>query len=242
MTPKRWTRGLAASALLLASISLVACGGGGTADPVTTPSGSPQSSGGTPGSNGGGSPGPVAAHAGMGGSTATPTGSPYAWPQGLQVEQPIKGDDPFCVPEDQHDKAHTGHGGLVRLCLAFRNTGAVPITVTLPPGLVFISDSLETQNGIVLQETVIVVPAGTATYYVPVWLYCLNLGRHNTAGEQDTYHTGPVTDDASVNELLSLLQGKQVPLAFEFSLQQALWHITDDTGLTPEDRQAIAGL
>jgi hypothetical protein len=248
MNRKRLWRGLAASLLVL---TLAACGGGSSGTPAPTDgtdSGASDGSGGAgdgsggSGSGSGGSGGGAQVHAGMGASTAAPTGQAYAWPQGVQVEQPVKGDDPYCVPEDQQSTPHTGHGGLVRLCLGLRNTGVVPVTVVLPPGLIFVSDSLQTQNGIVLQTTTIVVPPGSLTYYVPVYLYCLNLGRHPTAGGQDTYQPGPVTDDAAVLELLSLLQGKDVPLAFEFPLQEALWDITDGNGLTQDDRNAIAAL
>lgn len=237
MTRKRLWRGLAAPLLVLA---LAACGGGSSSTPAPTDGTDNSASDGS--GSGSGSGGGAQVHAGMGASTAAPSGQPHAWPPGVQVERPIKGDDPYCVPQDQQSTPPAGHGGLVRLCLGFRNTGAVPVTVVLPPGLIFVSDSLQTQNGIVLQTTTIVVPPGSLTYYVPVYLYCLNLGRHPTAGGQDTYQSGPVTDDAAVLELLSLLQSKDVPPSFEFPLQEALWDITDGNGLTQDDRDAIAAL
>lgn len=240
MNATRLPRALVVPALVLA---LVACGGG-SSDPVpasggtgTPSSGGSSGSGGSTGSSGGG-----ASHAGMGDSTAAPTGQAFAWPQAVRVDDPVKGDDPFCVPQEQPATPPVGHGGLVRVCLGLHNTGLVPITVTLPPGLIFVSDSLEGQNGIVLTVTTLVVPVTSTTFYVPVYAYCLNLGRHNTAGGQDTYRPGPVTDDPSVLELLTLLQGKQVTPAFDFKLQQILWDITENGGLTQEDRDAIAAL
>jgi hypothetical protein len=163
---------LRAGAACLLVLALAACGGG-TAAPEAAAPNPPDVSG---------SPGPAASHAGMGPSTAQPTGQAFAWPTALQVERPIKGEDPFCVPRDQKPTPRTGSGGLVRLCLGFRNTGAVPVTVELPPGLIFVSDREATQNGIVLQTLRIEVPPGTMTYYVPVLLYCLNHGRFPTAG------------------------------------------------------------
>ena len=253
MNCKRLLRGLALPVLTLA---LAACGGG-SADPVDSPgsgSGSPSTgptgSTGSPGTTGlpgttgsGGSGGGTPVHAGMGSSNAPPTGATYTWSRDVQVDQPIKGDDPSCVPDDQHGTPHVGHGGLVRVCLGFRNTAVVPLTVTLTPGLIFVSDDIGTQNGVVLTKIDIVVPASTTTtWYVPVYLFCLNLGRHPTLDAQDTYQTGPVTDDAAVLELLALLKDKQVPLAFDFTLQQILWDITDGTGLTQDDRNALAAL
>lgn len=242
------------------ALLLSACGGGaddpaapaagGTPPPGTTGTGSPGGSGSTGGtgsaggtgstSSGGVAGGPV--HAGMGDSTAAPTGRTWAWPQGVQVSDPIPGDDPSCVPDEQHATPRVGHGGLVRLCLGFRNTGLVPVTVTLPPGLIFVSTSLEGQNGLVLTVTTIVVPATSTTFYVPVQVFCLNLGRHDTLSAEDTYKLGPVTDDPSVLELLALLQDKQLSPAFDFQLQQILWDITENGGLTPEDREALAAL
>jgi len=236
---------LAASSILA---FLAACGGGAdhpvspgdTPPPVTSGGSGGTGSTGSGGANDGS--GHPALHAGMGDSTAAPTGAAWTWPNGVQVSDPIKGDDPFCVPPEQAATPPVGHGGLVRLCLGFHNTGLVPVTVTLPPGLIFVSNSLEGQNGLVLTLTTIVVPVTSTTFHVPVYLYCLNLGRHNTAGAQDTYEPGPVTDDPSVLELLALLQGKQVTPAFDFKLQQILWDITENGGLTQEDRDAIAAL
>ena len=244
MIVTRLRHGLAVPALAFA---LVACGGGSTGLAPAGGTGQPSSSGagGSTGSGGGtGSTGSTggATHAGMGDSTAAPTGQAWSWPPALRVDDPVKGDDPFCVPPEQPATPPVGHGGLVRVCVGFHNTGLVPITVTLPPGLVFVSNSLESQNGLVLTETTIVVPVTSTTFYVPVYAYCLNLGRHNTAGAQDTYRAGPLTDDASVLELLALLQGRQVTPAFDFKLQQILWDITENGGLTQEDRDAIAAL
>jgi len=240
----RILRALVLSALVLA---LAACGGGSDGAPPGGGTGTPSSSGSGGSSGGTGSTGSTgstggATHTGMGDSTAAPTGRAWSWPQGLQVDDPVKGDDPSCVPPEQPATPPVGHGGLVRVCLGFRNTGLVPVTVTLPPGLIFVSNSLEGQNGLVLTVTTIVVPVTSTTFYVPVYAYCLNLGRHNTAGAQDTYQAGPLTDDPSVLELLTLLQGKQVTPAFDFKLQEILWDITENGGLTQDDRDAIAAL
>jgi len=256
MTPARLLRALAVLTFVLA---LSACGGGADPSPTSAGTGTPSSGGtgstggtgntGSTGSTGGtgstgssGNPGGNLVHAGMGPSNATPTGAAWAWPQGVQADDPVKGDDVLCVPPQQQATPPVGHGGLVRVCLGFRNTGLLPITVSLPPGLIFVSDKLETQNGVVLSTTTIVVPPSTTTWYVPVSLYCLNLYRRNTLDAQDTYRVGPLTDDPSVLELLALLQDKQVPPGFDFQLQQMLWDITDNGGLTPEDRATLAAL
>jgi hypothetical protein len=239
MNHKAPWRALAASLLVLA---LVACGGGGSSAATGTGTDSAGGPTDTPDPTGSpGTPGSTGTHAGMGASSAAPTGQPLALPPGVQLEKPIKGENADCVPKDQKDTPRTGSGGYVHLCLGFRNSTALPITVVLPPGLIFVSDDQAYQNGILLQVTTIEVPAGSAVYYVPLFLYCLNEGRMPTVGPQNTYSTGPVSDDGAVLELLSLLKDKPLPLLTDLTAQEALWHITDGDGLTQDDRSAIAG-
>ncbi|MFL5347535.1 MAG: hypothetical protein ACJ8AT_22340 [Hyalangium sp.] len=197
------------------------------------------SSGGA-GKDDGGDPSQTQSRPGMGPSKEKPVGTAYTLPTGVELQKPIKGDDPFCIPVDQKEKDKKGSGGLVRVCLNFRNTSQQPITVVFPPGLVFISDSDASQNGMLLQSASIEVPAGRTQLFVPLYLYCLNKSRDPTAGGQDTYSMGPVTQDASVLELTGLLQSKTLPLVeSNNTVQEAVWHITDGSGLTASDREAI---
>jgi hypothetical protein len=178
---------------------------------------------------------------GMGPSKARPEGTAYTLPAGVQLEQPIKGYDFFCVPEEQEEKEEKGSGGMVRLCLRFTNTTSQPITVTLPPGLIFISDKETTQNGLLIQVVTLEIPA-QQQLFVPLYLYCLNKDRDITKGPQDTYSLGPVTQDGALRELLGLVQNKPLPLIDQGTVQAALWNITDGQGLTAADRDAISRL
>ena len=220
-------RSLVGSACFSALLALTAC-----------------SSGGGGGKDDGGDPPPAQSRPGMGPSKDKPVGTVYTLPTGVELQKPTKGDDPFCIPVDQKEKDKKGSGGLVRLCLNFRNTNTqVPITVVFPPGLVFISDSDATQNGILIQTTSIEVPAGRTQFFVPLYLYCLNKDRYPTSGGQDTYSMGPVTQDSSMLELTGLLQSKTLPLVeSNNTVQEAVWHITDGSGLTASDRDAISKL
>lgn len=232
MTRVSWGRlGNWAGALALTAM-LVACGGGGGGGAGAGGSGSS-------GTGGGG----AVDRAGIGPVPGTPVGTAYALPAGVQLDKPIKGDDTYCVPRQQATQEKKGSGGLVRLCLGFRNSNPnQPITVVLPPGLIFVSDKDVTQNGIVLTTTSIEVPAGGGPLYVPVYVYCLNKNRSPTAGSQDTYSLGPVTQDGPILDLIELLKGKTLPLVEVGSVQEGLWDITDRNGLTPEHRQAISSL
>lgn len=216
-------RSLVGSACLPALLALVACSSGGN------------------GKDDAGEPPQNQSRPGMGPSKEKPVGTAYTLPSGVELQKPIKGDDPFCIPVDQKEKDKKGSGGLVRVCLNFHNTNTqLPITVVFPPGLVLISDSDATQNGILVQTTSIEVPAGRAQFFVPLYLYCLNKTRDPTAGGQDTYSLGPVTQDSSMQELTGLLQNKPLPLVeSNNTVQESVWHITDGSGLTASDRDAI---
>ncbi len=179
----------------------------------------------------------------MGASKDRPVGTTYTLPAGVTLEKPTKGDDPYCVPKDQKEKDKKGSGGLVRVCLNFRNSTQSPITVVFPPGLVFIAQDEDSQNGLVIQQVSIEVPALREQFFSPLYLYCLNEDRNPTAGGQDLYDLGPVTQDASVLELSALVKDKTLPLVDPNStVQVALWSITEGAGLTATDRQAISKL
>ncbi len=218
-------RSLVGTACLPALLALMACSSGGV------------------GKDDAGDPSTTQSRPGMGPSKERPVGTTYTLPTGVELAKPIKGDDPYCIPQDQKEKDKKGTGGLVRLCLNFSNTTQLPITVVFPPGLVFISDSDVSQNGMVLQNVTIEVPAGRPQFFVPLYLTCLNKTRESTAGAQDTYSVGPVTQDSSMQELTGLLQNKTLPLVDpNNTIQTAVWHITDGSGMTASDRDALSKL
>jgi hypothetical protein len=225
-------RGLVGRAWLAALLVVAAglgCGGGGD--------------GGGDGDDTPGDQKPIRTRPGMGPSKERPEGTPYTLPAGVELERPIQGDDPFCVPEEQEEKEQKGSGGAVRLCLQFRNTTQQPILVQFPPGLIFISDQDTIQNGLLVQLVTIEVPARQQPFFVPLYLYCLNKDRRVTQCSQDTYSLGPVTQDAAIMEFIQLLQGKTLPLVDnKGTVQGALWNITDGPGLTPADRDALGKL
>jgi hypothetical protein len=221
-------RSLAGSACLSAVLALMACSsnGGGKDDAGEAPQGQ--------------------SRPGMGTSKEQPVGTPYSLPAGVELEKPIKGDDPYCIKPEQQEKDKKGSGGLVRLCLNFRNTNTTsqtPIKVVFPAGLIFTADQDISQNGIIVQTVTIDVPAGRQAFYVPLYLYCLNKSRDPTEGAQNTYTMGPVTQDASVQELTGILQNKALPLVDpNNTVQNAMWNITDGSGMTAEDRAALSKL
>jgi hypothetical protein len=177
---------------------------------------------------------------GIGRSTAAPVGMPYVLPGGVEIVQPIPGYDDDCIPLEQQSQEEKGSGSLVRLCLALRNTSSAPARVELPAGLIFVSDELTTQNGLLVQGVPIEVPAGQ-TLSIPLHLYCLNEERAPSS-PWDTFTLGPVTQDPQLRELISLVEGSLLPVPGLTEVQAAVSHITDGSGLTARDRENLRSL
>jgi hypothetical protein len=230
------TRALTAS-LLAAALALSACGGGGSSDaPTDAPTTSPPP--GSPPPNGGQ---PPEARPGMGDSTSPPTGMPLTLPAGVTIGQPLRAVEFDCTPPEQRTPIFLGRGNTVRICLELTNNTPNAIVVELPPGEIWVSDKITTQNGILIVPAVITV-APQSKIYVNLFLLCLNKARAPTSGPDDTFTVGPVTQDPAVLELIELVRGKALDVLDDGVLQKALWNITDGDGLTDEDRAAIRAL
>lgn len=183
--------------------------------------------------------------AGIGPSTARPEGPVFELPAGLELQQPALGhEDSACRLDDDTDPIHLGPPeSSVLLCLAFVNTTGAPMQVRLPAGLVFISRSETTQNGLLIQVETFEAPPGS--FFVKVNLLCLNSGR-SSSGPGDAYELGPVLEPRSpVWELIDALASKSIDsmeARAPSRMQAALWNITDGDGLTSVDRSRIAQL
>ncbi|WP_147468437.1 hypothetical protein [Corallococcus interemptor] len=182
---------------------------------------------------------------GFASSDKRPEGVPFALPAGLELVEPIPGIDMFkledCRDEDETEppKEH-GSGDLVQLCLNFRNNTGAPITVEFPPGIIFESETTDTQHGILLQRASIVVPAKPVSYKL-LYLYCLNNSRSESS-PSSRYRKGPVTQYADFKELFALLENKKIPTKLTPELQQAVYHLTRNEGLSASDRSYINSL
>ncbi|RKG60554.1 hypothetical protein D7X30_06335 [Corallococcus sp. AB011P] len=179
---------------------------------------------------------------GTGSSKAKPEGAPFTLPAGITLETPLKSfytEDPLDCDDKDKDDAKGG-GGSVTLCLIFRNTTGGPITVTLPPGLMVVSESTKIQNGLLVQQTTIEVPAGER-YFVPLFLYCANQDRE-TSGVGDNFALGPIIGYEGFQELYSLLAGKQLTRDDDVAIQLAVTHLTNGEGLSAADRASLRGL
>ncbi|MBZ4331973.1 hypothetical protein ACIHQR_33790 [Corallococcus coralloides] len=179
---------------------------------------------------------------GLGTSKENPVGTPFALPAGLTLENPITSYTPQDPVEcdDIYPEDAKGSGDEVTLCLIFRNTTGGPITVTLPPGLIFVSTNDDVQNGLLVQAVTIEVPPGER-FFVPLFLYCANQDR-STTGPDDKYELGPTVQYKEFQELYSLLAGKTLEPQDAIPIQTAVAHLANGEGLSSADRAALQAL
>ena len=167
---------------------------------------------------------------GFGNSTERPTGIPFNLPAGITITGTIKGYSVFATQfcDNKTEEDAKGVGDLVRLCISFTNNNNFPVTITCPQGLIFIArhapgerDSTGIQNGILFDKVVFEVP-GKTTYYLPLYLNCLNEGREGSS-PQYIYEMGPVTQDKDMLQAFSMINKKRVTQEQSVLVQTAIW-------------------
>lgn len=178
---------------------------------------------------------------GFGASTEPPEGTPLALPAGVSIADGAPG---IFIGEDCADPTHpplwVGSGSNVRLCLTFRNDNTEPVDLVLPPGFIVVSEDTRTQNGILVAEVTIPLPA-MSQRTVGVAFYCLNSHRA-TADDTDRFSVGPVTTYVPMLDLLTMLEDKYIENFGNLDVQLAVWAITEGAELTPEMIAAIEAL
>lgn len=191
--------------------------------------------------------------AGIGDSNARPTGA-WPLPDGVVFSRPITGYSVFapesCAPPDHPEKgaeAAQAAGTLVQLCLPLRHTRQrngepydLPIRVDIPPGVIFISDDLSTQNGIVIQRFIVEVRPGE-TIYVPIILMCLNDGR-SASHPAATYRIGPLLENAAFDALFQRLEGKRITEEGAPYVQAAVWALSEGETIPPQINDQLGSL
>jgi len=150
-----------------------------------------------------------------------------AVPAPFEVRGEIRGcDNAQCAPPVSAGAAV----GLVDLVLEIGNSSAAPVTVTIPSGFVFVSSTATYQDGLLLDSTIVQVPANGSVRLL-LSLYCLQQSR-STATPTATYVTGAVTTNPGILAIINLPR----PLGIAndslkaSATQFALWEVTDGTG------------
>lgn len=184
--------------------------------------------------------------AGVGDSEARPVGA-WSLPEGVVLAGPIIGYSVFTPDQCESAEAPQGSGDLVRLCIGFRHTGErngapyqLPIHVEIPAGLIFISDDVSTQNGIIIQRFIVEVQPGE-TINIPAFMMCLN---DNRSGSHPgaVYVLGPVLQDPGFDALFKQLEGKRIPQEGAVEIQGAIWALSEGEPISPSSRAYIDAL
>lgn len=147
--------------------------------------------------------------AGFGDSMAMPMGDDWQLPSYIQI-MGVTGYSPFvddgkCEMDPSKIK---GSGGMVLLCLKLRIGRSDNRFFQLPPGLLFISKSRQTQHGILVTREEAELRPNT-TLYLPIALMCINAGRDGSA-PGDEYEVGPVTNNRAFQRLFALMKTKRL--------------------------------
>lgn len=170
---------------------------------------------------------------GFGEVSGTPQGTPFRLPDGVIVDGTITGDD--CADAVKH----IGSGYFVTLCVALRNEKDQAITITLPGGLILVSETTEYQHGVVLGTTTIVLPPETTIRFA-LHTYCGNASR-DAADSEAVYTFGPLTNSKLLERLVNDLSRKKIEISdywvdgtttqaydeLEDTIQTLLWLVTD---------------
>lgn len=171
----------------------------------------------------------LATKKGMGNSVEYPAGTAYKLPKGIVLH--ISGTD--------NKRCQLGAGSLVKLSLSLRNKTEEPVTVTLPAGLIFVSQDEKVQNGLLIRDEAVVLAAGE-TYIFNMALFCLNEERAVTKAK-DRYKIGPVSEDEDLKALIEQLQDKDLKDEhYQAAAQKAIWDITKGSALTAAQHRTIA--
>jgi hypothetical protein len=173
---------------------------------------------------------------------AAPSGTPYTLPAGVTVT--MQGLDGTLEPTDPAAKKQPCYGkpvlnassGYVAICLRVTNANAdptgAPIRIVFPPGLLFLSQSVTTQGGLLVWDVTISVPPKTTAEYV-LMLYCATPAAH-TSTAADTYTFGPVPQHPLAQEMIAMLSGRSAVTHDDHGLVQGMVWLVAANGDRPE--------
>lgn len=192
---------------------------------------------------------------GLGDDPGEPVGTPLVLPPGVTLAGTVRGADDL-TSQCEHGTQPHGSGVYVQVCVPLENSTGGPVEVVFPPGLVIVSAAEGFQNGLLVERVVVTVPptppgpggppadGGVApeAHVVTLHTYCLNASKN--PNERGTpYRLGAVTTDEGLRELLGLLAGRSVDSEDDVDVvQDAIYSITEERGLTDRDRTDLARL
>jgi hypothetical protein len=198
---------------------------------------------------------------GLGDQVGYPSGTAYNLPAHIQLVSEIRGGyyyksnsidkEKYTGPFPAHlipkNWINYGTGTYVELYMKLYNTLSTDTTIIFPGGLIF-CDTLDSdtsngmyQRGFILQnDTVNIMAQDTA--FVVLMAYCLNASMSGSDYDA-VYYIGPVTNNPNLNQVVSIMAGKQYPFGEEYTFQDIIWNITDyGQNLTSQEIQYLNAL
>lgn len=170
---------------------------------------------------------------GLGNEPGTPQGTAFKLPDGVTVDGVITGD--YC----DEAEIRIGSGHYVTVCVGLRNDNDEEKKIIFPGGLILVSESDEYQHGVVVEETMVVIPPKKTIRFI-FHTYCGNSSR-SSASSAAVYTFGPVTNSKLLSKLINDLKGKKIAATdywdesgasdeyyeIESTIQSLVWQITD---------------
>ena len=165
----------------------------------------------------------------------------------------------FAISTEPHD-IRAGSGFPVEVVIPLLNTNPEETTVVFPARLIIRANSGQYQNGVLLKDTVVKIPA-SSEYSVILVMYCGNLQREGSAYAA-VYEWGIISDSLLLKDLTDRLRNKKINVeeyddfttpAFLWTseaywqvyerLSNMLWNLTDrGIALTESDKEWIEAL
>ncbi len=130
--------------------------------------------------------------------------------------------------------------GPVTLSITLRSNSGGGESDVLPAGLFFRPLGSRIQNVILLKDHPVAADsAATATL---LGSFCCNYGQFTPDGG-DTFRFGPVTDNTDLNRIIDIVRDKDISDQGDmFMVQNAVYLVTDSTGLTQAYIDSLNGL
>jgi hypothetical protein len=128
--------------------------------------------------------------------------------------------------------ATTGYDptGLFTVEMKVTSLSSGTVSDILPAGLLFRSSNSAVQHMILVRDHPVAAPAGHDTT-ISVGVFCCNSSRA-VPNDSDHYTVGPVTDNSDLRTIVSITKHKALGVTNVNLVQEAVWSVTDGTGLT----------
>jgi hypothetical protein len=121
--------------------------------------------------------------------------------------------------------------GPMTMKMTLSSTSGSAVSAVLPAGLTFRRRDALRQHMILLKPQSVTAPAsGSAANLLGA--FCCN--QHRLQPDIDAaYDIGPITDDAGLQQIINVVQDKDISDGTDmWMVQRAVWLVTDSTGLT----------